>query len=371
MARVSLAPTTRAPASPRSKLVCGNSPDAKKMKKKRMKREMRWTHGWVTHASHMTASRDPPRSGWGLNLRGDTRSTHGWVTHVVRSRAPSRSGKGSKSHDDARVTLGKQMRANTSTSSSFKQQFLRISYEELLRAADKFSETNLIGKGRYGMVSKGILGCGITVTVKILRVCSSVDIRGNDFKALRYEFMANESLEEWLHPGTIGPENKHGESRSRRFTQRLNIAINIATTIEYLHKGCSLAVIHGDLKPKYGMGHNVSMLGDAYNYGILLLQMFTRKRPTKEAFEPHFNLHSFVMMAVPGRAIDVIDLRLLSATGDQQQEFIIRDCSTFILEVGLACLMGSPRDRMDMTEVVKELHSIRESYETKQRSTRM
>ncbi|XP_050258912.1 probable LRR receptor-like serine/threonine-protein kinase At3g47570 [Quercus robur] len=35
--------------------------------------------------------------------------------------------------------------------------------------------------------------------LKIISCCSSVDFRGNDFKALVYEFLPNGSLENWLH----------------------------------------------------------------------------------------------------------------------------------------------------------------------------
>ncbi|XP_039173821.1 probable LRR receptor-like serine/threonine-protein kinase At3g47570 [Eucalyptus grandis] len=152
--------------------------------------------------------------------------------------------------------------------------------------------------------------------VKILSVRSSVDFRGNDFKALIYEFMANESLERWLHPRTIGQDDECSKSRNLRLVQRLNIAIDIATAIEYLHKDCYPAIVHGDLKPsnvlldidkvarvgdfglakiistmsiettrvpdqEYGMGHKVSTLGDAYSYGILLLEMFFERDPLK------------------------------------------------------------------------------------------
>ncbi|XP_056159316.1 putative receptor-like protein kinase At3g47110 isoform X6 [Syzygium oleosum] len=347
----------------------------------------------------------------------------------------------------------KQTRTDALTSLSFEHQFLRISYEELLRATDRFSETNLIGKGRYGTVYKGILDSGAMMAVKVLNlmqrgasksfvsecqtlgtirhrnlvkilsVCSSVDFHGNDFKALIYEFMANESLEEWLHPGTIGRDDEHGESRNLRLVQRLNIAIDIATAIEYLHKGCHPAIVHGDLKPsnvlldndmvarvgdfglakiistvsteatgvqdqgsststavrgsigyvppEYGMGHKVSTVGDAYGYGILLLEMFTGKRPTEEAFGHCLNLHSFVQMALPDRAMEIVDLRLWSEAGDRQQEIKIRDCIISVFEIGVACSMESPLDRMDMTEVIRKLYSIKASYETKERRTGM
>ena len=55
---------------------------------------------------------------------------------------------------------------------------------------------------------------------------------------------------------------------------------------------------------EYGMGNEVSIYGDTYSYGILLLEMFTGKKPTDNIFQDNLNLHDFVKAALPERVID-------------------------------------------------------------------
>ena len=77
--------------------------------------------------------------------------------------------------------------------------------------------------------------------VKMISACSSVDFQGTAFRALVYEFMPNGSLEGWLHAST--------EARILNFVQRLNISIDEASALDYLHHHCEVPVIHCDLKP--------------------------------------------------------------------------------------------------------------------------
>jgi len=154
--------------------------------------------------------------------------------------------------------------------------FQRVSYQALLRGTDGFSESNLLGKGRYGAVYKCTLEgedspvavkvfnfqqsgssksfhaeCEVLrrvrhrCLIKIITCCSSFDLQGQEFKALVFEFMPNGSLDVWLHP-------KFQKSTTRNtlsLDQRLDIAADIIAAVEYLHNSCQPPVIHCDLKP--------------------------------------------------------------------------------------------------------------------------
>ena len=159
--------------------------------------------------------------------------------------------------------------------SSFGRLYHKISYEELLKVTDGFSLRNLIGTGNFGSVYKGKLGPVETTVavkvlnlqkqgasksfvaecealrnirhrnlVKILTACSSIDFEGKDFKALIYEFMPNGSLEMWLHP-----EDGLKQLRNLNLLQRIDIAIDVASALLYLHHHCQTPIIHCDLKP--------------------------------------------------------------------------------------------------------------------------
>ena len=72
-----------------------------------------------------------------------------------------------------------------------------------------------------------------------------MDYNGNEFKALVFEYMSNGSLEEWLHPDKETAE----QPRTLNLEKRLEIMIDVASALNYLHYECEQPIIHCDLKP--------------------------------------------------------------------------------------------------------------------------
>ncbi|XP_019051739.1 PREDICTED: putative receptor-like protein kinase At3g47110 [Nelumbo nucifera] len=311
-------------------------------------------------------------------------------------------------------------------------QHLMVSYKELLQATGGFSESSFLGSGSFGSVYKGNLNQGITVAVKvfnlqqprasksfmaecnalknirhrnlvrILTSCSSLDFKGNDFKALVYEFMANGSLEDWLHPDM----DAHNEQRNLNILQRINIAIDVASALDYLHNHCHTPIIHCDLKPSNVLLDNdftahvsdfglAKLLLEDPNYpshsqassfvlkgtiGYTPPEIFTGKKPTDEMFKDDLNLQKFAKMALPVEAIRIFDPILLQNQGVEEIEnggiTNFGNCSMAIdrspVLCAVTCSLGSarlaersekcPRERMDISEAAKELIRIRDIF---------
>ncbi|KAM0068540.1 putative protein kinase RLK-Pelle-LRR-XII-1 family [Helianthus debilis subsp. tardiflorus] len=316
--------------------------------------------------------------------------------------------------------------------SSKSNRFLKVSYNQLFKATNGFSEANLIGNGGFSSVYKGILNDDDRfVAIKVLRLqnrgaqrsftrecevwrnirhrnvlrvitsCSSVDFQGNDFKALVYEFMPNGSLHDWLHSS---------ESTSRlNLLQIINILMDVACALDYIHNQCIPAVVHGDLKPsnilldddmvahigdfglarflgttsyqtnstmnrgtigyiapEYGIGNEMTSSGDIYSFGILLLEVMTGKKPTDDIFQDGLSLHKFASMSLPDHVTNVIDVNIVNTYQAKEtatknkvvDEEKLMECLASTIKIGVSCSVDSPQQRMDIKNVVRDLVHI-------------
>jgi serine/threonine protein kinase len=89
--------------------------------------------------------------------------------------------------------------------------------------------------------------------VKVITVCSSIDSRGGDFKALVFEFLPNGNLDQWLYKQLEGDN----EPKVLDLNERLQIAVDVASALDYLHHHKPFPIVHCDLKPS-----NIILDGD-------------------------------------------------------------------------------------------------------------
>lgn len=215
---------------------------------------------------------------------------------------------------------------NRSTLSPTEEQFPMVTYAELRSATDNFSSSNKIGQGSFGHVYKGVLGeirklVAVKVIdlrqrkglksfiaecealrhirhrnlIKIVTICSSVDAKGDEFKALIYEYMENGNLEEWLHQ-----DHKDGlETRNLSFIERLNIAIDVASALEYLHHHCDPPIVHGDLKATNVL-LDCDMVANVGDFGLSKFLSKGTLHPTHQAESSSLGIRGTIGYVAPG-----------------------------------------------------------------------
>ncbi|XP_057487323.1 probable LRR receptor-like serine/threonine-protein kinase At3g47570 isoform X1 [Actinidia eriantha] len=311
----------------------------------------------------------------------------------------------------------KRLKPPTLSDEFLPKTFERVTYQELLRATEGFSESNLLGIGSFGSVYKGILTNGTILAIKVFNLqvesafksfdteceilrnirhrnltkvissCSSPD-----FKALILEYMPNGNLEKWLYSHNYFLD----------ISKKLEILIDVACALEYLHHGYSTPVLHLDLKPsnvlldedmvarvsdfgiakflgddenaahtktiatlgymapEYGSEGLVSTKCDVYSFGIMLMETFTRTSPTDEKFIGDFSLRRWVEESLPNEIIQVADTNLLRP-GEEDYSVKVQ-CVSSIMELALHCSTVSPNKRINMKDVLASLKKIRLAF---------
>ena len=110
------------------------------------------------------------------------------------------------------------------------------------------------------------------------------------------------------------------------------------------------------------MGGQASIEGDAYSYGIILLEMFTGVSPTDERFRDGLSLHMHVEMAFSDGVTEIIDNRLFPVNDGGEYANVTEDihgCLVSVIRCGLLCSKLSPKERIGIKEVVRKLNCAR------------
>ncbi|XP_017221633.2 putative receptor-like protein kinase At3g47110 [Daucus carota subsp. sativus] len=155
---------------------------------------------------------------------------------------------------------------------------IRLSYELLHQATDGFSRANLVSEGGFGSVYKGELGaqysenavaikvfnegaannfnteCGALQNirhrniVKIRSTCKSIERSGKEFTAIIYDFMENGSLDRWQYLTCRTSHHELSMPQILNLKNRINIAIDVASALDYLHNQLIDPLIHCNLR---------------------------------------------------------------------------------------------------------------------------
>ncbi|XP_055832671.1 putative leucine-rich repeat receptor-like serine/threonine-protein kinase At2g24130 [Solanum dulcamara] len=298
---------------------------------------------------------------------------------------------------------------------SLVKEYERISYYELEQATEGFNESNLLGYGSFSTVYKGILKDGTLLAAKVFNVqlegafksfdteceilrnlrhrnltkvitsCSNLD-----FKALVLEYMPNGTLDKWLYSHNL----------FLNLLQRLDIMIDVASAMDYLHNSYSTPVVHCDLKPsnvlldqemighvsdfgiakllgageasfvqtstiatigyiapEYGQDGIVSTSCDVYSFGILIMETFTRMRPSDEIFNGEMSIQRWVSDSFPSGIHKMVDSNLVTP-GEEQIDSKMQ-CLLSIMELALRCTLVKPDARISMKDALSTLKKIR------------
>ncbi|KAJ4749617.1 Leucine-rich repeat protein kinase family protein [Rhynchospora pubera] len=287
----------------------------------------------------------------------------------------------------------------------------QFTYRDLEQITNNFQQE--IGRGGFGVVYSGCLVDGTQVAVKMQRDRSTQEV--NDFMveaqhlerihhrnlvsligycndenclALVLEYMSEGSLQDHLR-------GRAGGGQPLTWRKRIQIALDSAKGLEYLHKGCSPPLIHQDVKPnnillnvkleakiadfgvskafrnnddthvsvsapvgtrgyidpEYFLTLRLTEKSDVYSFGVVLLQIITGQPAIIQGTGPdseYMNVTEWVRQRLArGNIESVVDTRM---QGDYDINSIWKAA-----DVALKCTTENGAHRPTMTEVVVQL----------------
>lgn len=292
--------------------------------------------------------------------------------------------------------------------------------DELNKATRKFSPTNKIGQGGFGAVYKGKLPDGTLVAIKRakkkvydtrvsnefeteVQMLMSIDhlnlvkligyLKENDERILVVEYVPNGNLREHL-------DGVHGVILD--LGMRLDICIDVAHALTYLHMYAGKSIIHRDVKPsnilltekfrakvadfgysrmgpiemgethvstqvkgtagyldpEYLKKFQLTDKSDVYSFGIVLLEIITGRKPIdeKKEMKERITFRWAFRKFLDGKVIEILDPKLEKSSAS---------CTVVerIAELAFQCAAPTKQDRPCMKNVAEVLWDIRKIYQ--------
>ncbi|KAK7386886.1 hypothetical protein VNO78_27236 [Psophocarpus tetragonolobus] len=278
---------------------------------------------------------------------------------------------------------------------------LKITLKDVYVATNNLSASNFIGQGIAGKVYKGVLCNSQSVAVKhitnegymetfVREVRSLSHVRHQNLVALLgyyesevecflvYELCQNGNLSEWLF----------GNGKVLSWIQRLEIAIDSARGLEFLHTYPNGCIVHRDIKPsnilicanfqaklsdfglsrvmdqgqsyvssevrgtfgyidpEYRKNRHVKASGDVYSFGIVLLQLLSGQRVLNIDFQRPMSLSKMARDVGTGDISEFADPKL-------RGEYYI-EAFDIVLKLALSCI-GFKQQRPSIQQVLYSL----------------
>ena len=288
-----------------------------------------------------------------------------------------------------------------------------FTHADILKATGNFKEDRVIGKGGFGTVYRGVFPDGRQVAVKKLQ---REGIEGEKEFRAEMEVLSGHGFG-WPHPNLVtlygwclygsqkilvyeyigggSLEDLVTDKTRLTWKRRLEVAIDVARALVYLHHECYPSIVHRDVKasnvlldkegkakvtdfglarfvdagdshvstmvagtvgyvaPEYGQTMQATTKGDVYSFGVLAMELATGRRAVDGGEECLVEWVRRVMG--PGRqglsqSVPVLLMGSELVEGEVEMGEL--------LQVGVKCTNESPQARPNMKEVLAKLITI-------------